>query len=236
MTHLVLDGLIGLMLGIALHLTGMDRAETVRETLDRRRRGEGKALLWAAGTVAVLTSLLAWLAVIDVDEVPVLPLTGMTLTGGAIFGLSVGLTGFTPETALAGIGGGRFTESLCALAGCGAAAFVLPRAQRMLGGTQAWFLPRTQTIFRFTLDEGFLLPGGFLALGCAGVGLMLLSLCVRRFRPPEPAPAPLPTLPPSVEPQDVQEDTVVVTLPGEEPVVVDTEAAEREEEQEEEEE
>ncbi|MBR4080809.1 MAG: YeeE/YedE family protein [Clostridia bacterium] len=224
MTRLVLDGLIGLLLGVALHLTGMDRADSVRETLHFRRRGEGKALLWASGVMAVTVSLLTWLAVIDVDDIPVLPLTGMTLVGGAICGLSWGLTGFTPETALSSAGGGRLTESLCALAGCAAGAYLTPYAKKLLSGTLAWFQPVEKTLFRFTLDDGYLLPGGYLAQGCIGLILLAAAVCVRHFRPPETVvPATPVTDPPSVEPEAVQEETVVVTLPGEEPVVVDTE-------------
>lgn len=224
MTRLVLDGIIGLLLGFALHLTGMDRADSVRETLAFQRRGEGKALLWAAGVMAVTVPLLTWLAVIDVDRIPVLPLTGMTLAGGAVCGLAWGLTGFTPETALAGVGGGRFTESLCALAGCAAGAWLTPYAKKLLSGTEAWFAPVEKTLFRFTLDDGFLLPGGYLAQGCIGLALLTAAVCVRRFRPAEQAaPAAPAAEPPSVEPAAVQEETVVITLPGEEPVVVDTE-------------
>lgn len=231
MTRLVLDGLIGLLLGVALHLTGMDRADSVRETLHFRRRGEGKALLWASGVMAVTVSLLTWLAVIDVDDIPVLPLTGMTLVGGAICGLSWGLTGFTPETALSGAGGGRLTESLCALAGCAAGAYLTPYAKKLLSGTLAWFQPVEKTLFRFTLDDGYLLPGDYLAQGCIGLILLAAAVCVRHFRPAEPAVPVAPAEPPSVEPEAVQEETVVVTLPGEEPVVVDTEEMQHEEDE-----
>ena len=64
----------------------------------------------------------------------------------------------------------------------------------------------------------------------------LLALCLLALLLPRDQPAPLPIDPPppvtepaeepiSIEPEEVQEDTVVVALPGEEPVVVDTEAA-----------
>ena len=236
MTRLVLNGMIGLMMGIALHLCAVDRADHAREALILRRRSVAKALLWAMGSMAALTALLMWLAVIDVDDVPVLPLTGRMLLGGAVAGVSLGLAGFTPETAFAGMGGGRFTESLCAIAGCGAAWLLTPYVAPLLAPADAWFTPLRATLFRVTLDEPFLLPGGFLAQGCVGLALCLLALLLPRD---QPAPLPVTTPPPpadepaaepaeepiSIEPEEVQEDTVVVALPGEEPVVVDTEAS-----------
>ena len=228
MTHLVLNGMIGLMLGIALHLCRVDRADTVREALAFRRPNVAKALTWAMGSLASLTALLMWLAVIDVDDVPVLPLSGRVLLGGVVAGASLGLAGFTPETAFAGVGGGRFTESLCAVMGCGAAWFLAPRLEGLLRLADGWFEPVRATVFRVTLDEPFLLPGSFLAQGGVGLALCLLALLLPREKP---APAPVPPAPPaeppaepvSIEPETVQEETVVVTLPGEEPVVVDTE-------------
>lgn len=225
MTHLILNGLIGLMLGVALHLCRANRADALRETLALRRRGEAKALLWAAGTASALMALLQWLAVIDVDDVPLLPLTGQVLAGGAIAGVSLGLAGFTPETAFAGVGGGRFTESLCAVLGCVAATFLFPWAERLLTSAMAWFPAVEKTLFRVTLDKPFLLPGGFLAQGSIGLILCAAALFIRKWKPVPPAALPeTPSAPPvSVEPETVQEETVVVTLPGEEPVVVDTE-------------
>lgn len=228
MTRLVLNGMIGLMLGISLHLCRVDRADAVREALILRRRSISKAIVWAMGSLAVITALLMWLAVIDVDEVPVLPLTGRMLLGGVLAGASLGLAGFTPETAFAGMGGGRFTESLCSVIGCVAAWFLAPRLEELLALTDGWFAPLRATLFRVTLDEPHLLPGGFLAQGCIGLALCLVALLIPREKPApvpvEPAPSDEPTAEPvSIEPEAVQEETVVLALPGEEPVVIDTE-------------
>lgn len=236
MTRLILNGLIGLMCGAALHGLHLDQADTVRAALAWQNKSVRKALLWASGSMAVLTSLLMWLAVIDVDELPIVLLTGETLIGGAVAGVALGLTGFTPETALAGAGGGRFTESLCAVAGSAAAWALLPRIRGLATGAADWFAPVESTVFKVTLDKPFLLGGGFLAQGCVGLLLLVMALAVRRWLP-EPAPAAAPPVddtpvddtpaePVSIEPDQVQEETIVVTLPGEEPVVVDTEAGE----------
>ena len=104
--------------------------------------------------------------------------------------------------------------------------------------------------FEVTLDEPFLLGGGFLSQGCAGALLMAIAACIPSNRrsapeeatpvedaPPEPAIAPDPVEPDAVSgpplllpapqeepapPDTAPEDAFIALLPGEEPLVVDT--------------
>lgn len=234
MTTYLIPGVTGLMAGLLLHWTGFTRAENLRLALGLRRSLALRSGLTALGWAMALTALLMWLAVIDVDTVDVLPLSLGTLLGGAILGISAGLCGFTPTTAFAGLGGGHALESLCVLAGCFAGTLLLPGLDGLLRPLQTADPYAAATLFEVTLDEPFLLSGGFLGQGCAGLILASAALCIPSPRPviltdaqiaaraqeadavaPEPADSP--------DPESAAEDAVVITLEGEEPLVIDTE-------------
>lgn len=228
-------GLLGLVAGMALRRMGVTRREVLRPSLTGRRREGLRALVMLPGWAALMAAPLAWLAVIDVDLLAPLPLHAGTLLGAAVFGAAAGWTGLTPATALAALGGDRLLESLCALAGCLAAGLCVPAAESWLARLRGLFPPAQGTLFRVTLDEPFLLGGGFLALGCWGALLLAVGLCIRRRpaadapaaeapseEPAAAAPPEEPDVPPA--PESAPEDAFVAILPGEEPVVVDTAA------------
>ena len=210
------------MLGIAVQRMGLTRRECLRQTAALRNRQALRVLLMSLGLSALLVSLLMWLAVIDVDELRVVPLHGGTVLGGLLFGAVTGWTGQTPGSAAASLGGDRFFEGACGVAGCLAGAALLPVVRSVFPAIRSLLPESGLTWFRVTLDKPYLFAGGFLGQGCAGFLLLALSLCIRRERPAS-APAEKPAAPPptSENPEDVREDTVVATLPGEEPVVVD---------------
>ena len=221
MRELLLGGGTGLVLGMAVQRMGLTSRLRLRQTAALRDRQALRVLLLALGLCAMLVSLLMWLAVIDVDNVRVAPLHGGTVLGGMLFGAVVGWTGQTPGSAAAGLGGDRLLEGACGVAGCLAGAALLPVLQGVFAPVRALLPNSDLTWFRVTLDRPFLFSGGFLGQGCAGLLLIALALCIRREQP-APVPEEKPALPPvSDAPQDVREDTVVATLPGEEPVVVD---------------
>ncbi|MBE5803595.1 MAG: hypothetical protein E7316_03685 [Clostridiales bacterium] len=222
MKELMLGGVAGLALGIALQRLGLHRRAELRCAVGLLAPEHLRCLLLAVGAGGILSALMMWLAVIDVDTIVVPPLDGGTLLGGAIFGAALGWSGLTPATAGAVLGADRFLEGLCAVAGCVAGAFLLPYAERAFPTLRSWLEADGRTWFQVTLDEPFLFAGGFLGLGCLGLFIIAAALFIRRAHetpPPPEEPAPMPV---SDEPQAVQEDAFIVTLPGEEPVVVDT--------------
>ncbi len=248
MTVYLLPGLCGLFLGLALQWTGFHRPESLRAILALRRSYALRSGLYALGFAMAATALLCWLAVIDVDTIEVLPLSAGALAGGAVLGVAAGLCGFTPGTAFAGLGGGPALPALCTLAGCLAGTWLLPLLEELFVALRTLGPHSDATLFQVTLDEPFLLDGGFLGQGCAGLLLMVIALCI-----PSPRMAPLeavvqqdrletpgePELPEekvrTVEPGPTETkaleepeaeaplgDAFVAILPGEEPLVIDT--------------
>lgn len=229
MKELITGGITGLLMGIAMQRCGLTDQEQLRGLLAFTRRGVIRVLLAALGLMAILFALLGWLAVIDVDWLQVIPLNGGTLMGGAVFGAAMAWIGMSPGTALGGVGGGRLLESLCAVLGCLAGGLCLPYLEPLAASVRGIIPTVKGTLFRVTLDKPYLFSGGFLGQGCVGLVLLAAALCLRPEReieaeePTVPPPAaPVPDEPVSAKPEDVQDETFVASLPGEEPVVVDT--------------
>ncbi len=228
MSRYVLPGMLGLLVGLLLHWAGFSRQVGLRKALGLRRSFPLCSGLTAVGWSMAVTALLCWLAVIDVDTITVLPLSAGALLGGAVLGIAAGLCGFTPSTAFAGLGGGRALEALCTLAGCGVMTLLLPEMRGLL--TPLWqAAPYVEaTLFRVTLDEAFLLGGGFLGQGCAGGVLVVIAMAaVIGLRHPEgdmrkPAAVEDAAAPEAVPEMDAAADTIIALLPGEEPLVVDS--------------
>ena len=222
MNAYLIPGLLGLLTGLLLNWGQLSQAEGLRHALGLRRSLALRTGLTALGWGVLLTALLMWLAVIDVDGVAVLPLSLGTLLGGALFGVCAGLCGFTPTTAFAGLP--RSLEALCVLAGCFTGTLLSPALGGLLTPLHApW---TSATLFQVTLDEPWLLSGGFLGLGVLGALLAVWGLCV-----PSPKPVIVPDEaiaeraaeaedPPSAE--EAPAETIVAVLEGEEPLIVDT--------------
>ena len=196
MSGFILPGVIGLLLGLLLHWTQLCRPGALQIALALRICHALRSLLYFLGTSMALSALLMWLAVIDVDGIVVLPLSLGALIGGAVFGTAVALTGYTPLTAFAGLGGRQAPEALSLMGGCLAGALLLPLLDAPLSFLQALPPLSPTTLFRTTLDEPFLLGGGFLAQGCVGALMMAIALCIPSNRhgaaatvPMEPVPA-----------------------------------------------
>ena len=228
MNAYLIPGLLGLLTGLLLNWGQLSRAEGLRHALGLRRSLALRTGLTALGWGALLTALLMWLAVIDVDGVDVLPLSLGTLLGGALFGVCAGLCGFTPTTAFAGLP--RSLEALCVLAGCLAGTLLSPALGGLLAPLHApW---TSATLFQVTLDEPWLLSGGFLGLGALGALLAVWGLCVPSPRPvivPNEVIAEraaeaeeTPSAEESPDPEEAPAETVVAVLEGEEPLIVDT--------------
>lgn len=229
MKELITGGITGLLMGIAMQRCGLTDQEQLRGVVSFARRGVIRVLLAALGLTAILFAILGWLAVIDVDWLQVIPLHGGTLIGGAVFGAAMAWIGMSPGSALSGVGGGRLLESLCAVLGCLAGGLCLPYLEPLAAPVRGIIPTVEGTLFRVTLDKPYLFSGGFLGQGCVGLVLLAAALCLRPERvieaddPPAPPPAaPVPDQPVSAKPEDVQDETFVAILPGEEPVVVDT--------------
>ena len=231
MTTYLIPGMLGLLTGLILHWGRLSRVDGLRDALGLRRSLALRTSLTALGWGTLLTALLMWLAVIDVDAVTVLPLSLGALLGGLLFGVCAGLSGFTPTTAFAGLGAGKALEALCVLAGCLAGAW-LPVGELLQPLRQPWL---ASTLFKVTLDEPYLFEGGFLGMGCLGALLIVWGICVPSPRGPVmPEEASTPqsaaadsypakgSLEESPEPESAPEETVVLALEGEEPLVVDT--------------
>lgn len=216
----------GLLLGMASCRSGLASSPDVRRMLAGRRTQSLRCVLAAVGFGMLMTSLLSWLAVIDVDKTRVFALSGRLILGALIAGLSLGLTGCTPGVCLAQLGGGRFVEALCGVLGTvtGAAVF------RMLGGVPdaltGWLPGRAVTLFRTTLDKPWLVQGGFGGVACIGGAFLLLSLLLPRRREAEAIPDAPPAMSPPPPPDDLPAETFVAALPDEEPIIVDTAADE----------
>lgn len=250
MTAYLLPGVLGLLMGLLLHWTGFSRADGVRLALGFRRSWALRSALTAVGWAMALTALLCWLAVIDVDDIEVLPLSFGALLGGAVFGIAAGLCGFTPMSAFAGLGAGNALTALSVLAGCFAGTLLLPSLDGLFTPLQTSAPYAAATLFQVTLDEPWLLNGSFLGQACAGLVLVTAAICIPSPRPvirteedisaqaekaaveeeaaevmEEPVPEdPVPEESP--EPEDAADDTFVAILEGEEPLVVDTELGE----------
>ncbi|MBQ8313647.1 MAG: hypothetical protein IJX84_10675 [Clostridia bacterium] len=233
MMEVILAGGAGLALGIMMQRLHLHRREDVRCAVGLLAPRVLRRLLLALGVGVMLTALLMWLAVIDIDTVAAPMLDGGTLLGGAVFGAALGWSGLAPGTSGAVLGADRFFEGVCAVAGCVAGALILPYVERAFPLLRGWLEGGGYTLFRVTLDEPFLFAGGFLGQGCVGLLIVAAALCVRRAHeePPQEAPQEVPAeAPPTdTEPEAVQEDAFVAILPGEEPVVVDTGEEEAEE-------
>ncbi len=244
----LLPGLCGLYLGLALQWTGFHRQEGLRDALALRRSYALRSGLYAQGVATAMTALLCWLAVIDVDGIQVFPLSAGTLVGGLLFGVASGVCGFTPGTAFASLGGGKPLPALCVLAGCLVGTWLLPLLETPFAALREMAPRSDATLFRVTLDEPFLLDGGFLGQGCAGLLLAAIAICIPSPRMEESealavmseetadehaddAPeqeaaqagedaADTAELP-ETEEEETEADAFVAILPGEEPLVVD---------------
>ena len=217
MSVYLLPGLLGLLLGLVLRWTRLCSPYVLREALALRLSHGLRTLLFAIGCAMALAALLMWLAVIDVDDVAVLPLSAGVLASGAVFGMAAALSGYTPLTAFPGAVAGNRLEALCTLLGCLAGSLLLPLLESPLAALQALPPQSAATVFRVTLDEEFLLGGGFLGQGCAGLLLAAIAVCIpsnlvaaRRAAEaessPEEAPAPLLLLPAPQPAEDMAAD------------------------------
>ena len=221
MSTIVFGGVTGLLLGLAMQAAGLTDARGVRETVAFRQLALLKMVLAFLGFGALMVAGLGWLAVLDVDLLTVRPLDWATLLGGVLLGAGVWLCGLLPGTALGGVGGGRLWESLCAVAGCLVGAVALPW---VTGWTQplhdmAWL---RATLFRVTLDEPYLLPGGFLGLGIFGLVLLSLSAYVPAARTKDEALVDVRPVEPEVP--EMMPNSMVGMIPGKEPLLLDGEA------------
>ena len=215
MSTIVFGGIVGLALGLTMQAAGLTDARLVRETVALRRFGMLKTLLSFLGFGALMTAVLGWLAVLDVDLWTVYPLSALTVLGGVMAGVAIWLCGLLPGTALGSIGGGRFWEGLCVAAGCFVGALALPWVTGWTQplGTMTW---ARATLFRVTLDSPYLLPGGFLGLGIFGFVLLALAAYVPMPRAAQEAPV--------AEEPDVpkEHEFIPVLLPGMGSVLADT--------------
>lgn len=222
MNDWLIPGLLGLLTGLLLHWTQLDRPCAMRNALGLRRAFALRSGLSALGWGMALTALLCWLAVIDVDTVRVLPLSLGAIAGGLLLGGAAGLCGFTPGTAFAGLACSPL-EALCVLMGCAAMTWLMPLGEGLLLPLRYAAPYADATVFRVTLDGAYLLRGGFAGQGCVGLALVVIALCVPTPRmvllTDEEVARRAAALPPPA-PADVS--TFVATLPGEEPLVVDT--------------
>lgn len=197
--------LFGLALGLAIQQCGAADRDRVLRTAACKSKSGARIVLCGLGIGMILTALLCWLAVIDVDLLRIVPLTGTLLCSALLFGAGVGLCGATPFTLLGGLGAGRFTESLCGVAGCAVGAWLgsyLPQ-----GIDVPLFSPVEGTLFRLTLTDPFLLGGSFASLACTGAVLWVISLFLRIV------PAPLPS-----EPEATHDAPVVADPPDDDPL------------------
>ncbi len=216
MSGVLVWGGLGLLFGAAVQGCGWNQAEGVYGTASLRQGGMARAMLYLLGIGMMMTALLCYLAVIDVDWVEVLPLHSGVILGGILFGLAAGLAGIVPGTALGGIGSGRLLESLSGTAGCVLGAWlarILP-----LEGVRGLFPAVEGTLFRVKLEGPWLLDGGFLALACVGVLLCVVALLIPMRSVPVPEQEAASEEPPG--------QAFVAQMPEESPLVVDTPAAE----------
>jgi len=231
MMLLVYGLMAGLLLGLSLRWSMLTDRDHFRLALSLRASTALRTVLAFLGWGAVMTAFLGWLAVLDVDLLAVSPLSGAVLIGGAVTGFGAALCGRTPLTALGGVGGGRFLESLCTVAGCVLGTLAYGLAGDLFQPLTA-LAPRLEgTFFRVTLDESFLFQGGFLGQGCVGAVLLALALWIsapQQQATQEEAPAREESSPETEilaepKPDDLSEEVVVMTLEGEEPLIIDPE-------------
>jgi len=216
MSGVLVWGGLGLLFGAALQCCGWNQAEGVYGTASLRQGSMARTMLYLLGIGMIMTALLCYLAVIDVDWVEVLPLHSGVILGGILFGLAAGLAGIVPGTALGGIGGGRLLESLSGVIGCVLGAW-LSRALP-LEAVRNLFPAVEGTLFRVRLEGPWLLDGGFLALACVGVLLCVTALLIPMRRIPAPDQ--------ETAPKEPSGQPFVAQMPEESPLVVDTPAAE----------
>lgn len=183
MNAYLLPGVMGLLLGLLLHWTGFSRAANLRLSLGLYRSYSLRSGLTALGWAIMLTALLCWLAVIDVDTIEVLPLSLGAILGGMLLGIAAGLCGFTPLSAFSGLGGGNACEALSVLAGCFLGALLLSPLSEAIQALHTAPPYAAATLFRVTLDEPFLLAGSFMGQGCIGLTLVTAALCIPSPRP-----------------------------------------------------
>lgn len=176
MMQLMIGGCLGLLLGITIQACGFSRREGLDGAVAFRHGAGVRTLLYTIGLGMMLTSVLCWLAVIDVDLLRIHPLHSGVLIGGALCGLAIGISGRTPVTMLCALGGERVLEALCGIAGCVAGAWLAPLLP--VDGLQTLFTPVEGTLFRLTLNDPWLLSGGTLAFLCLGVLLCCTALFV----------------------------------------------------------
>lgn len=227
-----LPGVTGLMTGLLLHWAGFDREANLRLALGLRRSYALRTGLTAVGWAMAMTALLMWLAVIDVDAVAVLPLSLGALLGGALLGICAGLCGFTPLSAFAGAGTPDALSALSVLAGGFAGGLLLPALDAPFSALREAAPYAAATLFEVTLDEPFLLSGGFLAQGCAGLLGAVIALCIpspRMVIVEVPQPSADADSNPDPDPESTAVDTFVSLQEGEEPLVIDTALEEGEE-------
>lgn len=212
-------GALGLLTGLLLHWSRLDRRDELQASLSLRRTLALRSGLTALGWAMAMTALLCWLAVIDVDTITLLPLSLGAILGSGLFGVAMALCGFTPTTAFAGL---TFhpLEALCALLGCGGMTLLLPELDSLLAPlrTADPYLPAT--LFRVTLDKPFLLSGGFLGLGCLGAVLIAIAMCIPNPAAPEAAAVPHPAEPtdqPESEPPAAEAEPADPTEPTDAP-------------------
>ena len=226
-----LPGVTGLMTGLLLHWAGFDREANLRLALGLRRSYALRTGLTAVGWAMAMTALLMWLAVIDVDTIAVLPLSLGALLGGALLGICAGLCGFTPLSAFAGAGTPDALSALSVLAGGFAGGLLLPALDAPFSALREAAPYAAATLFEVTLDEPFLLSGGFLAQGCAGLLGVVMALCIPSPRMvivevPQPSADADPDSDSNPDadpdPESTAVDTFVSLQEGEEPLVIDT--------------
>lgn len=218
----LIPGVSGLLTGLLLHWTTLDRPFAMRNALGLRRACALRSGLSALGWGMALTALLCWLAVIDVDTIRVLPLSLGAIIGGVLFGGAAGFCGFTPGTAFAGLACTP-VEALCVLMGCAVMTWLMSLLEGLLLPLRYAPPYADATMFAVTLDGAFLLSGGFGGQGCVGLLLVVIALCVPSPRlvllTDEEVARRAAALPP---PEPADASTFVATLPDEEPLVVDT--------------
>lgn len=221
MSTIVFGGLTGLLLGLAMQAAGLTDARGFRDMVAFRHLSMLRMALAFLGFGALMVAVLGWLAVLDVELLAVRPLDWATLLGGVLLGAGVWLCGLLPGTALGGVGGGRLWESLCAVAGCLVGAVALPWVTNWVQPLHDMAWARA-TLFRVTLDEPYLLPGGFLGLGIFGFVLLALAAYVPAARTREEALVDVRPAEPGVP--EMMPDSMAGMIPGKEPLLLDGEA------------
>ncbi len=228
MTQWIFGGLAGLFLGMMWRISGLFDPQNLRSALALRPSAAAKTALAALGWGLMLLALMMYLAVMDTDLLEVPPLSWATLLGAMLLGAGMAAGGFTPLTALAGVGGGRFPEGVCACIGVLAGTLLVPYVRQLAQGLS---VPIAEgTLFQVTLFAPWHWPGRFLGLGALGALVLVLAAYLPL---PEKAPLlglPAPKTPPEPEKSeesadiliDADADTVIAVLPGEEVLVVDT--------------